>query len=324
MVSHEGYRALTTAAGFVVRTDLGVLRVTGADRAVWLQGLLTNDVQALQPGQTRYAAYLTPQGRMISDMRVVSLEDAILLDVPSTLAVSLRERLDGLIFAEDVQVTDDSGRLAIIELHGPAAERARRAESSGAAGLLEPIASVRDDQYGIPGFVVHAPRERVPAIAGTLARQGLPEVSLETLDVVRIEAGIPRFLVDMKEDTIPLEAGIEDRAISFTKGCYVGQELIVRVVQRGGGRVARRLVGLSLEDDGGAAAGDRILSGARAVGTVTSLARSPALGRAIALGYVHREFVEPGTSVEVASGARRVHATVTSLPFVRRPVGGQA
>ncbi len=182
------------------------LTVSGADRATWLQGLLTNDVGSLKDGETVYAAYLTPQGRMISDMNVIERGGRILLDVPAPLAASLRDRLDGLIFSEDVQVTDESAALWVWTV-------------IGTDGL--------DDIIG----------ETLPAEFASLT-----PVEFDTFEVIRIERGVPRFLADMDEDTIPLEAGIEDRAISFTKGCYVGQEVIVRVTTRGGGRVAKKLV----------------------------------------------------------------------------------
>ena len=140
----------------------------------------------------------------------------------------------------------------------------------------------------------------------------LPEVDLDTYDVVRIEDGVPRFLVDMNEDTIPLEAGIEDRAISFTKGCYVGQEVIVRVTHRGGGRVAKRLVrwkagAFAPEVPVGEA---RILSGDRDIGRVTSAAFSPDQNAIVGLGYVHRDFVERGTEVTVVWNDAQANAQV--------------
>jgi folate-binding protein YgfZ len=324
MYSDEGYQALTKGAGFVVRSDRGVLRVTGADRASWLQGLLTNDIDAVRPGEAAYAAYLTPQGRMISDMRVVAVSDAALLDVPEPLAATLRDRMDNLIFAEDVQALDVSSLTKVIEVHGPASgDVVRNLDPSGSDGqrgsTARLAAFVRDDQFGMPGWAIYVPRDDAPMLTERLATLGAPEVPLDTLEVVRIEAGIPRFLVDMTEDTIPLEAGIEDRAISMTKGCYVGQEIIVRVLHRGGGRVARRLVGLSFGSDHAGMSGDDILSGDRTVGHVTSVAWSPALGHAIALGYVHRDFVEPGTPLDVASGDLRLRVTVAALPFVSRP-----
>ena len=226
MFSLDGYRALRTSAARVRRIDRGVIALAGRDRAAWLQGLVTQDVAAMAPGERRYAAYLTPQGRMITDLWVAARPDRLLLDVPAPLAASLRDRLDGLIFAEDVQATDESARIAAWEVYGPLAQATLPSTSLGTCqGCL----------------YINAGDALPPDVAA------LPEVNLETLDVVRIEDGTPKFLVDMDEDTIPIEAGIEGRAISFTKGCYVGQEVIVRVTTRGGGRVAKKLVRLLLD-----------------------------------------------------------------------------
>jgi folate-binding protein YgfZ len=270
MFSLDGYRALRTEGGVVKRTDRAVLAVTGADRAAWLQGLVTNDVLSLAPGEVRYAAYLTPQGRMITDLTVTARADRLLLDVPASLASSLRDRLDGLIFAEDAQVIDQSRALEVWTAIPP---------GDPAGGALSDLILDAGASHGL----------------------GYPEISFETFEVVRIERGIPRFLADMDTDTIPLEAGIEDRAISFTKGCYVGQEVIVRVTHRGGGRVAKKLV--PWHADASAAvvplAGARIFADRKDVGRVTSAAFSPSRGAVVGLGYVHRDFVAAGTEVTV-------------------------
>jgi folate-binding protein YgfZ len=147
----------------------------------------------------------------------------------------------------------------------------------------------------------------------TLVERGAVVADRAAIDAARIAAGYPVFGVDMTHDTIPLEAGIEDRAISFDKGCYVGQEVIIRVLHRGHGRVARKLVGLRLEHDG-AASGSKIAAGDREVGTVTSAAVSPELGP-IALGYVHRDFTEPGSRVSVGSQTGPIGAVVSSRPI---------
>jgi folate-binding protein YgfZ len=253
-----------------------VLAISGADRAGWLQGLVTNDVQNLSPGESRYAAWLTPQGRMITDMNVVASGDRLLLDVPATLAANLRDRLDALIFAEDVQVADESGRLLVWTL-------------------------ITDTLTDIVGETLPAEYKR------------LPEIDLDTFDVIRIERGIPRFLADMMEDTIPLEAGIEDRAISFTKGCYIGQEIIVRVTHRGGGRVARKLVRWHADDSAAIVPlhDAPIFSGSKQIGRVTSAAFSPAMGKVVGLGYVHRDFVDPGTEIAIVWNDARIQAAVT-------------
>ena len=151
-----------------------------------------------------------------------------------------------------------------------------------------------------------------------LTAAGVPALDSASAGALRIEAGVPLFHRDMDEETIPLEAGIESRAISFTKGCYVGQEVVIRVMHRGHGRVARKLVGLRID----AARGDRIpdagaaiRSGDREIGHVTSAAFSPALKSPIALGYVHRDFVAPGTAVAVDDAK----AEIVKLPFA--PLG---
>jgi folate-binding protein YgfZ len=276
MFSLDGYKAVTANGGIVRRSDRGVLAVSGADRAAWLQGLLTNDVDALKDGDTQYAAYLTPQGRMITDLNVAARANRILLDVPATLAAPLRDKLDGLIFSEDAQVTDESARLSVWTA-------IRRDE------FVTVIDEALPDEYA-----------------------GLVEINLDTFEVIRIERGVPRFLADMGEDTIPLEAGIEDRAISFTKGCYVGQEVIVRVTHRGGGRVAKKLVPWIAD-----ASADivplpesRIFSFDKDIGRVTSAAFSPNVNRVVGLGYVHRDFTESGTEVTVMCNDSRIKAVV--------------
>lgn len=320
MSFNDSYQAARHGAALAARTDRGVIRARGADAAAWLQGLLTNDIAAIGAidpdgplGRAGYGAYLTPQGRMITDVRVVRLADRILMDVPALLTSSLVQRLDALIFAEDVQVEDASASVAVLELHGPQAlDVAAKWRALGRPG--QAIAA-RDDQYGIPGVAFYVDLAQRPALEAALNAAGAVPIDLATLDVVRIEAARPAFLIDMETDTIPLEAGIEDRAISFTKGCYVGQEIIVRVTQRGGGRVARKLVGFTIETQDPSAVparGATVRAGDRDIGRVTSATLSSALGQVIVLGYVHRDFVEPGTRVTIAG----VDAVVAATPFV--------
>jgi folate-binding protein YgfZ len=250
-----------------------------------------------------YAALLTPQGRMITDMHVFERGDAVLVTLPRPLAPAVRDRLEQFVFSEDVQVEDASETTSQIGVYGPRAETVDRDLDPGLFVARLP----GGDEFGVKGFdYVTAERER---LVEALAAAGAVAVTGEEVEVSRIEAGVPRFLVDMTEDTIPLEAGIEDRAISLTKGCYVGQEIIIRVLHRGGGRVARRLVRIALPagaavPERGAAvrpagSGEAASRGEATIGSVTSAAESPALGRPLALGYVRREFSEPGTAVEV-------------------------
>jgi folate-binding protein YgfZ len=327
MTLQDDYIAIREGAALVVALDRGRISVSGRDRATYLQGLLTNDIPALTPGTGCYAAWLTAQGRMTTDMHVLESGDMILLDVSAATRESVLQRLDQFIFAEDVQLGDLTTTLGEITVHGPRAAGLIEKAVAGVAGLAEwaqytnaraefagsPLVIVRIDRLGVPGYTVYVDAARTEELADAFEASGAARVSAEAVEIARLEAGYPLFGVDMDEDTIPLEAGIEGRALSMTKGCYVGQEVIIRVLHRGHGRVVRRLVGLRVHD-ALPSRGARVHAVGRDVGFVTSSAASPRFG-AIALGYVHRDFVEPGTSVEVDAGSVRAPAIVSALPF---------
>jgi folate-binding protein YgfZ len=175
----------------------------------------------------------------------------------------------------------------------------------------QPAIVTRVTDVGEPGFEIYIERDATGRLKGRLATEGAVELDDQTADVLRVEAGVPEFHRDMDEETIPLEAGIESRAISLTKGCYVGQEVIIRVLHRGHGRVARKLVGLTFDGDAVPERGSIVKSDQKDVGEITSSVRSIALDRPIALAYLQRDFLTPGTTVS-ADGASGV---VTTLPF---------
>lgn len=326
----RSHRAVRTAAGWLERADAGLLEVRGADRLSWLQGLLTNDVAILRPGQGCYAAYLTPQGRMLSDLRVLVREQGCWLDVPQLSRDRVRDRFEMFIISEDVEVDDLGPRVARIGVHGPASAASLGAllelDGASAAGVAElaehahlslqsplgevTVAGSRD--LGGPGFDLYVARENRAALSARANAIGLLPIVSPAWDLCRVEAGRPAYGADMDEDTIPLEAGIEDRAISFTKGCYVGQEVIVRVRDRGHGRVARRLVGFvaaSAVGEPGAPAvgpGDVFVAADREAGRVTSAAFSPSAGTTIGLGYVQRDLAVDGQAIDVQTAAGRV------------------
>ena len=321
MFSPERYKAAHDGAVLLDRRDRGRIRLTGSDRLTYLQGLLTNDVAALRAGGGAYAALLTPQGRMIADMRVFELGDAVLLDVPAAVTHRVATHLADFVFSEDVVVEDVSGSLAHVTLLGASAARA------AGGGALRPFENTRstiagvdvtaagNDEFGVPAVDLFVAAGEQSTVFEALAAAGVSTIDTETAEILRIEAGTPRFGADMDHETIPLEAGIEDRAISLTKGCYVGQEIIIRVLHRGQGRVARKLVGLTFAADGQVPApGTPLRSGDQQVGSVTSAVWSPALGRPIALGYVKRDFTAPDTVLAAGSDGPQT-ATVTSLPF---------
>ena len=329
LVSAEAYRAARQRAAAFVRADRARIVLSGEDRRSYLQGLLTNDIAALTAGSGCYAAYLTAQGRMIADLFVYELGDAILLSVPAAVKDTLVARFDQFIFSEDVRIGDVTDAFAEIAVVGPVAaalvaavvgESADRLAALGEHGNLRVDVNgsaaivVGAADLGEPGFGVFVERTRAEATLAALVEAGAAALDAETAEAIRIEGGVPRFGADMDEDTIPLEAGIEGRAISFTKGCYVGQEVIIRVMHRGHGRVARRLVGLLVDGEAPPRPGTAVRREDKEIGQVTSSAWSPALERPIALGYVHRDFVEPGTVVSVGDA----RATVSALPFVAR------
>jgi tRNA-modifying protein YgfZ len=178
---------------------------------------------------------------------------------------------------------------------------------------------------GGPGFDIYCAGDRVTDVAARLFAAGAHDITADAWDTLRIEAGLPLFGVDMDTETIPLEAGLEDHAISQTKGCYVGQEVIIRILHRGGGRVVRRLVGWSAEaaspeDTVPPAPGTPIAIDGKAIGRVTSAAWSPTLGRLVGLGYTHRDHADPGVRVTIAADPP-VAAAVAALPLV--PAGAR-
>lgn len=302
MSSLDDYNALRDGAGWIERQDAGRLRLRGRDRKTYLHGLLTNDIESLAAGTGVYAALLTAQGRMISDMHVYEIGDALIVTLPRSLAASMRERLDQFIFSEDVQVEDETATTTQVGIYGPLA--------AGAIGGLDPAEIVLPSrEFGLDGFEIVTDPERLPGVIEAIESHGARAVDIAALEVLRVEAGVPRFLVDMTDATIPLEAGIEARAISMTKGCYPGQEVIVRVLHRGGGRVAKKLVGVVLDETAAEPpCGAIVRAGDREIGLLTSIVRSVQLDRPLALGYVHRDFTAPGTIVEVDGMPAAIHA----------------
>jgi folate-binding protein YgfZ len=330
-VSAQAYAAARHQVALVDRSSRGQLLVSGRDRASYLQGLLTNDIEVLKAGQGCYALYLTAQGRMIADLYVYELGDVIFMTMVRELKGTVLTKLDQFIFSEDVQLGDVSETFRQIGFVGPwAAETVAgllddvsaavlealpeygnvRAHTSGAAAIV-----TRTQDVGVPGFDVALEAAHAQELRAASAAKGLIELDAGVADVIRIEAGVPLFHRDMDEETIPLEAGLESRAISFTKGCYVGQEVVIRILHRGHGRVVRKLVGLVFGGDQVPVEGSIVTADDREIGRITSSGWSPALQRPIALAYLHRDFVETGTRVSV--GELSVAAHVATLPFIQ-------
>lgn len=325
-------RAARIGCGLVDRSGRGKLCVAGADRVTFLQGMVTNDVNALAPGGGCYAAILTPKGKLVTDLRLGLREDEVLLDVEADRTAVAREFLERHVISEDVTIEDVSARFALFGVYGPSAATvieaalARRPDGTAehrhqawtACGTT--VTAIAARATGDEGFDLLVPSAVAANVFEALvergAAPGLRPIGWDALEILRVEAGIPRYGADMDEDTILLEAGIEDRAVSFAKGCYVGQEVIARATYRG--HVNRRLVGLSFDGlglpDRGAELFAPDASGA-VVGRITSAASSPALDRVVGLGYVRREHADPGRALADGSGRRVV---VAARPLWRR------
>jgi tRNA-modifying protein YgfZ len=314
----EQYAAMRERAGLVERDARGHIDVTGLDAADFLQGQVTNDVLALEPGTGCYAAMLTPKGRIVADMRILRrTADEIWIDTPSEALETVLRDLRMYKIGRQVEIADRTGERSMVSLIGPAS-RSLAGDALGGSVLLPDLAEHSLTETGAAGRTLLlvatgtgldllGMRETVDEAARTLVSAGAAPVSAEAAEVLRIETGRARLGADMSEENLPAEAGIVDRAVSFTKGCYVGQEPVARMYHRG--HPNRHLRGLRL----GAAAepGTPIVAGDREVGTVTSAAVSPRLGP-IGLGMVRRE-VEPGEEVRVGADDRV--ATVVELPF---------
>jgi folate-binding protein YgfZ len=324
------YAAIAEACGLVDRSERGKLALTGADAKSFLQGQISNDVEALSPGTGCYATFLTPKGKMLGDLRVldtglqpvahsasglVEADDAgvVQLLLIDTERVSLQELFNMIrrfSVGYAVELHKRTLQLGLLSLLGPAADATcgldpGSAEHSHVAGEVAGIAvrAVRTD-LGIDLFCDAGDTD---ALAAALQGAGATPVSEAVADVVRVEHGRPRYGVDLDDTVIPQEADLNARAVSFTKGCYVGQETVARLFYRG--KPNRQLRGLRLSLPAGT--GAEITFGDRAVGRLGSVASSPALGP-IALALVRRE-APPGSEVTV--GPDEIKAVVVELPF---------
>lgn len=322
--SADEYAAVCERAGLIDFSFRTQLELTGADTVDFLQGMISNDVKALQPGQGCAAVLLTEQGRLVADLRVYATESAVLLDVDARIAAKTTAALERFIIADDVEVADLAARQTTIMVKGPEAGKALNAlglddlpehDLHHSEATLNGVAVriVRADQTGHGGYEIHAPSGRAADVWQALASvDGVQPVGYTALNMLRIEAGIPWYGVDMDEDRVVLEVGLE-HAISFQKGCYLGQEVVERVSARG--HVNRRLCGLLLSDVG-SVAGARLFKDGKDVGWLTSTVESPRLGRTIGLGYVRREHAAPGTKLSVGNAGQSTSAEVATLPFL--------
>jgi folate-binding protein YgfZ len=313
-IRDDAYRALVDGVALVDRSERGKLALTGGEAKAFLHGQVTNDIEGLEPGSGCYAAFLTHKGKMLGDLRVLDTGDELLLDCERVALQELFTMIRRFKLGRDVELHKRTLERGLLSLIGPGAraaagapdlpatEHAHRAAEVGGA----PVRLIATD-VGVDVLCDAADTERVAAALGAAGAVPVEEAEAE---VRRVETGRPRFGVDLDDSVIPQEAGLNERAVSFTKGCYVGQETVARLFYRG--KPNRHLRGLRLSAP--VAAGAPLRLGEREVGRLGSVASSPVHGP-IALALVRRE-AEPGTTLAVGDDGA-VTATVVDLPFAQ-------
>jgi folate-binding protein YgfZ len=293
------------------------VRATGEDRLAFLQGMLTNDIAGLRPGGGCPALLLTIQGRVTADVRVAVLPESVLLDVDVRASAALLEALEKLLIADDVELVE-MDELALVGIEGPRAaalvpgsvDLAPFAHTEAhLAGV--PVRVVRASEVRGPGLVLHVSAARAALVWDHLAAAGATPCGMEALERRRIEVGVPRIGLDMDHSTLALEVPVEE-AISQTKGCYLGQEVIARGTARG--HVNRRLVGLEI-DGPEPPPGTPLTSGGKEVGRLTSVGGPLGARGAVALGMVRREHWAAGCELAVGGETPGAHARVAAFPL---------
>lgn len=318
------YQAARHGVALFDRSALGKVSVTGRDRLAFLQGMLTNDVKALAPGQGAPAAFLDAHGKVMALLVVYAAPDRALIELPPQMTAKTLETLDHFLISEKAEFEAVDDAFAILSLQGPGARGLLEGLAGTALDLAPyahaevavtgaPVRVINRAEGPAPGYHCWTAVEHAEAVRSAALAAGAVAAGAETLEILRIEAGQPWYPQDVDASVILPETRLES-LVSYTKGCYIGQETVARVKYRG--HVNRALSGLVVEGDRVPDVGARVLAAGTEVGKVTSAVRSIALGRPIALGYVRREHFEPGTAVTVADGAGEQPARVSALPFV--------
>jgi folate-binding protein YgfZ len=318
----EEYWTVKRTVGLADISNVGRLRITGKDRVSFLNGLLTNDVSQLKENSGQRSALLNSKARVLADLHLYPQTDSLLIDTGESPASHVKEILDRFIITEDVQIRDVTSDLVQITVQGPkSSEAIKQVLGTQAHDLkqfeqrsLGPSTIIARDRTGQSGYDIILPAlEAEPVWHGFLLNGGeigLNPVGSQALEILRLEAGYPKYAADMDENTIVLEAGFKD-ALSFNKGCYLGQEVVARATHIG--RVNKQLVGLIVETKDSVPPRSKLTSDGREAGFITSAAFSPGLGRVASLGYANRDFAKEGTRVNVQSGETSLSAVVTKI-----------
>ena len=349
--SHQGWNVAIhytdpVSEHHAVRNSVGIVdvsyrcrhRLTGDDRAKFLHRIISNDVESLLVGQGTYATLLTHRGKIIADLNIYVLEDAITVDTAPETAENLFSELDKYIIADDVELSDVTAETGAIAVHGPKSSELVQSvlNMSDLAALPEryscvrevdalfkhPIVCVRADATGEVGYTLYTAAEGLESLWEALMTEGsrfnVQPIGWNALESLRIEAGIPRFGAELTDAVIPLEAELE-HAIDFEKGCYIGQEIVARMKYRG--HPNRLLRGIEIDgtptspDDCKLRPGARVFNSDKEVGWITSTSFSPTLGKEVALGYVRIAFTEAGSPIQIETSDGHVNGTIVVLPF---------
>lgn len=314
-------------AGILDFPERGLIEVSGGEAVQFLNGLITNDVAKLENNSWMHAAFPNAQGRLLALVRVLKSNDKFLFDVDAVNHASILLNLQRFTFAGDFKVTDLSADYSLFSIQGKKVSEliGQIANSSfqvpdyqNQISVFEHQAAeirvIRATHTGADGLDLFGPNSLMQNLKDEFLRSGAIEISDETRELLRVEAGIPRYNVDIDESTIVLETGI-DKAVSFNKGCYIGQEIIARIHFRG--HVAKRLSNLVLEETIKIEPGDQLKSAdGKGAGRITSTVFSPILEKQIALALVRYEFLAPETELFVVRNENQLtKAKVAKLPF---------
>jgi folate-binding protein YgfZ len=297
-----GYQALRSGAAWLDFSARGKIIAAGEDRARLLHAMSTNQVEKLQPGEGCYAFFLNAQGRILADVNLFCRENDFLLDVEPETRAPLYQHLDKYIIADDVTLEDATDRLATLALEGPEtpAIAARLGiplpEKPWAHNEWNGVMVANVSFTGAPGVRFFAPTADKPRLIDLLKNAGALEAGTDTARVVRLEHFKPRYGEDIFDSTLSQETQ-QAHAVNFSKGCYIGQEIVERVRSRG--LVHRLLAGVEIESSEVPEPETRLFQGDQNIGKMTSAAFSPALGKVVGMAYIRRELAEPGTLLTV-------------------------
>lgn len=320
--------AVRKGVGILDFSSRGKIEVAGKDRISFLHNLLTNDIKSLGLGRGCYATLLNAQGRILADMNVYVFANSILLEMESGLEKKVLEKLEKFHVTEEVELKDVTDKWILVSLQGPKSDSLVSALILGPVMVTEefshthftlldtPATLIRRSVTGEKGFHILIPQEKGEPIVKRILEvgrlYGIKPVGLSAYEILRIEAGIPRYGIDMDETVTLPETGLEGIAASETKGCYPGQEVVARTKTYGG--LNRKLCGLVFDKEGLPKSRDKVLKDKKEIGFITSACHSPTLGKGIALTYLEKGFFDSDQEVMIGASGK-IAAKVSTLPF---------